>query len=314
MLIFPLKPQQASTFSVAWDHLFYFLTAITVFFSALIFAAIFIFAIKYRRRSKDEIPRQIEGNLKLELIWTIIPALLCVVMFVWASRLFIENSIPPAASTEVFVVAKQWMWKVQHPEGPREINDLHVPVGVPIKLTMTSEDVIHDFAVPAFRIKRDVVPGMYSTEWFEATSTGRFHLFCDQYCGMGHSHMVGWIDVMPQDEYARWLTSQMQAEPMAAAGQKLFNQLGCDSCHAQTGPKGPSLRGIVGQTIRMQNGQTRLVDDAFLREAIIDPQPIAGYPNVMPTFQGQVSEDQILQLIAYIKSLGGPPERKGTKP
>lgn len=311
---FPLQPEQASTTAVPWDHLFYFLTAVSIFFSVLIFAAIFYFAVKYRRRSKDEIPRQIEGHLGLELTWTLIPAGLCVVMFVWASGLFIKDSHPPAGSTEIFVVAKQWMWKCQHPEGPREINELHVPVGVPIKLTMTSEDVIHDFAVPAFRIKRDVVPGIYSSEWFEATRVGRYHLFCDQYCGMGHSSMVGWIDVMSPDDYAHWLDSQTKTESMPARGAKLFAQLGCNSCHvAQGTEKGPSLQGIFGKQVKLQSGETVVADDAYLRSSILDPRPVAGFPATMPTFQGQVSEDEVLQLIAYMKSLGTAEERKGTK-
>ncbi|HEV2176869.1 MAG TPA: cytochrome c oxidase subunit II [Terriglobia bacterium] len=309
---FPFRPQQASTVSVAWDHLFYFLTAVAIFFSVLIFVAIFYLAIKYRRRSADELPPPTRENLPLEITWTIVPLALTVVMFVWASSLFIRDSRPPAASTEIFVVGKQWMWKIQHPEGPREINELHVPVNQPIELTMTSEDVIHDFGVPAFRIKKDVIPGQYTTEWFEATKTGRFHLFCDQYCGMGHSSMIGWIIVMPPDAYERWLDSQMKVEPMSAAGSRLFSQLGCGTCH---GPgqvaKAPSLAGLAGATVKLQNGQTVVADDAYLRGAILTPRQVAGFPAVMPTFQGQVSEDEVLQLIAYIKSLESPQGSKG---
>ena len=314
---FPLRPEQASSIAVSWDHLFYFLTALAVFFSVLIFVSIFYLAIKYRRRSQDEVPYPTESHLALELTWTLVPCALCVVMFLWATDLFIRTSRPPAAATEIFVIGKQWMWHIQHPEGPREINELHVPIGQPIKLTMTSEDVIHDFGVPAFRIKRDVVPGHYTTEWFEATQTGRFHLFCDQYCGMGHSAMVGWIDVMPADAYEHWLTSQMKVESMADAGERLFGQLGCASCHvAGQSSRAPDLRGLFGRPVKLEDGSTAPADDNYVRGAILNPRPRTGYPTPMPTFQGQMNEDEVLQLIAYIKSLGGSaagPERKGTK-
>jgi cytochrome c oxidase subunit 2 len=308
-LEFPFRPQQASTVSVGWDHLFYFLTALSVFFSVLIFTTIFYLAIKYRRRSKDEIPPPTEGNLPLELTWTLIPAGLCILLYVWSSSLYMRDSRPPAASSEIFVVGKQWMWKVQHPEGPREINELHVPVNQPIKLTLTSEDVIHDFGVPAFRIKKDAVPGMYTTEWFEATRTGQFHLFCDQYCGVGHTHMEGWVVVMTPEDFERWLDSQAKVEPMAAAGGRLFQQLGCATCHV-AGGKGPPLEGLVGSQVKLKDGSTVTADDAYLRQAILNPRAIAGYPAIMPTFQGQVNEEEVLQLIAYLTSLGPAGERK----
>jgi cytochrome c oxidase subunit II len=311
---FPIRPDQASTIAAGWDHLFFFLTGISIFFSVVIFTTLFYLAIRYRRRSPDEIPPPTKENLPIELTWTLLPAGLCVIIFLWATSLFIRNARPPEASAEIFVVGKQWMWKVQHPEGPREINELHVPVNRPIKLTMTSEDVIHDFGVPAFRIKKDVVPGIYTTEWFEATQPGKFHLFCDQYCGMGHSTMAGWIVVMPPDDYERWLNSQVSVESMGAAGAKLFLQLGCATCHVTEGVGlGPSLHGLFGKKLQLQNGKTVLVDDAFLRSSILNPTPVSGYPPIMPTFQGQVSEDEVLQIIAYIKSLTATGERKDTK-
>lgn len=311
---FPFQPEQASTISVEMDYLYYFLTALTVFFAGLIFATVFYFAIKYRRREKDEVPPQYEGNLKLELTWTIIPSLICVLIFVWSAHIFMRASTPPPAATEIFVVGKQWMWKIQHPEGPREINQLHVPVHEPIKLTMTSEDVIHDFGVPAFRIKRDVVPGMYSTEWFEATKTGEFHLFCDQFCGMGHSHMVGTVFVMSHEDYARWLAGQLNAKPMSVTGERLFGQLGCNTCHTPEGKPGvPPLQGLYGSEVKLQNGKTVTADDAYLRESILGPEAIVGYPPTMPTYQGQMNEEEVLQLIAYMKSFGPSGERKATK-
>ena len=280
--------------------------AISIFFSILIFGLIFYFAIKYRRRSKDEIPPQIEGNLALEITWTVIPAGLCVVMFVWASGLFFRSSRPPRASTEIFVIGQQWMWKVQHAEGIQEIDELHVPVGVPIKLTMTSQDVIHDFSVPAFRIKKDVLPGQYTSEWFTATKTGRFHLFCDQYCGTSHSAMVGWVIVMEPTEYARWLSNGVASKSMADVGAELYVRYGCDTCHS-TG-KGPAFAGLYGSAVKLTDGQTVIADDAYIRKSILNPssQRVAGYAAVMPTFQGQLGEEQILQLTAYIKSLAKP--------
>lgn len=299
----------ASRWASQWQNLFYFEVAVSIFFGTLIFVLIFWFAIKFRRRSEDEVPEQIEGHLPLEITWTAIPAVICVVMFVWASTLFVRYARPAKASREVFVIGQQWMWKVQHPEGVQEIDALHVPVGEPVKLSMTSQDVIHDFAIPAFRLKKDVLPGRYTSEWFTATKTGRFHLFCDQYCGMNHSHMVGWVYVMSPTDYSAWLAENERSASMAQQGARLFTQLGCDSCHVGApSSTAPSLAGIYGKPAKMTNGETRIVDDAFLRQAILTPSTInvAGYPHVMPTFTGQVNEEQILQLIAYIKSLDNP--------
>src|SRR5271165_2243666 len=249
---FPIRPDQASTVAADWDRLFYFLTGISIFFSVVIFATLFYLAIRYRRRSPDEIPPPTKENLPIELTWTLFPAGLCVIIFLWATSLFIRNARPPEASAEIFVVGKQWMWKVQHPEGPREINELHVPVNRPIKLTMTSEDVIHDFSVPAFRVKKDVVPGMYTTLWFQATKTGRFHLFCDQYCGTNHSLMKGEVIVMEPTDYEQWLSGGIRGETMAQSGAKLYDQLACITCHG-TG-KGPPLKGIYGKQVKLTNG------------------------------------------------------------
>jgi cytochrome c oxidase subunit 2 len=309
---FPIRPDQASTIARGVDYLYYFLTAIDLFFTAVIFLTILYFALRYRRRSDEEQPPQIEGNIPLELVWTAIPLGLVMIVFLWGTSLFIRNSRPPAAATEIFVVGKQWMWKLQHPEGVAEINELHVPVNRPIKLTMTSEDVIHDFSVPAFRIKKDVVPGMYTTLWFEATKTGRFHLFCDQYCGTNHSLMKGEVIVMEPTEYEQWLSGGIRGESMAEAGAKLYDQLACITCHG-TG-KGPSLLGVYGKPVKLSDGSTVVADDAYLRESVLYPSAkiVAGYAPLMPTFKGQVTEEQLLQLIAYIKSLS-PREGKARK-
>jgi len=304
---FPIRPEQASTIAQGVDHLYYFLTAIDLFFTAVIFLTIFYLAVRYRRRSEEERPEQIEGNVPLELVWTVVPLVLVLVVFLWGTSLFIQNSRPPAAAAEIFVVGKQWMWKLQHPEGVEEINELHVPVGQPIKLTMTSEDVIHDFAVPAFRVKKDVVPGMYTTLWFQATKTGRYHLFCDQYCGANHSLMKGEVIVMEPADYEQWLSGGIRGVPMAQAGAQLYGQLACITCHG-TG-KGPSLAGLYGSRVPLSTGATVVADEAYIRESILYPSAkiVRGYEPIMPTFKGQVTEEQLLQLIAYIKSLPARP-------
>jgi cytochrome c oxidase subunit II len=309
--LIPLHPPTASTIAENVDLLYYFLTVLTLFFTALIFGTIFFFMIKFHRQSPDEIPADTHTHLFLELTWTIIPTLITIVIFVWASLLYVQNSRPPASSTEMYVVGKQWMWHVQHPEGVREINEMHVPVGVPIKLTMTSEDVIHDFYIPAFRVKKDVTPGRYSSLWFQATETGTYHLFCAQYCGTDHSEMIGWVYVMSPTDYAAWLAGGSKNESMAQMGGRLFAQLGCQSCHASDNSgRGPSLAGIYGTTEKFRDGSSKTVDDVLIRQAIVNPNSIAlpNYAPIMPTFQGQVNEEQVLQLIAYVKSLG-PEER-----
>ena len=308
----PIRPPAASSIAEGVDRLHFFLTGLTLFFTALIFGVIFYFMVKYRRRSEDERPAETEENIGLELTWTLIPTLLTVVIFVWASSLYFLNSRPPSAAMEIFVVGKQWMWHLQHPEGPREINELHVPMGVPVKLTMTSEDVIHDFYVPAFRVKKDVVPGRYTSLWFQATKTGIFHLFCAQYCGADHAEMIGWVYVMTPGDYAAWLSGGARNESMTQAGERLFNRLGCVTCHIADGTgRGPSLVGLYGKQEKLRSGEVRVVDEALIRQAIVNPNSIIlpNYPPIMPTFQGQINEEQVLQLIAYVKSLG-PEERK----
>jgi cytochrome c oxidase subunit 2 len=263
--------------------------------------------LKYRRKSPDESGTATHTPMALELTWTIIPSLICVVLFVWASALYVRNGRPPDSSTEIFVIGKQWMWHLQHPEGPREINELHVPVGVPVKLTMTSQDVIHDFYIPAFRVKKDVLPGRYSSIWFQPTETGIFHLFCAQYCGTNHSEMIGWVYVMSPTDYAAWLAGGEKTESMAQQGAQLFSQFGCESCHtSESGAHGPSLMGIYGKPQRAPNGETHVVDETSIRHSILAPSSVrqANYQSIMPTYQGQIDEEQMLQLIAYVKSLG----------
>jgi cytochrome c oxidase subunit II len=303
----PFQPPAASSVANSVDQLYYMLSGITIFFTVLIFSIIFYFMLKYRRKSPDQSGTETHTPMALELTWTIIPSLICVVLFVWSSSLYVHNGRPPASSTEIFVIGKQWMWHLQHPEGPREINELHVPVGVPVKLTMTSQDVIHDFYIPAFRVKKDVLPGRYSSIWFQPTETGTFHLFCAQYCGTNHSEMIGWVYVMPQAEYAAWLAGGEKNDSMAQQGERLFNQFGCGNCHAaDASGRGPSLAGIYGRPQRTANGETQIVDEAIIRQSILVPSSVhlPNYPAIMPTYSGQIDEEQMLQLIAYVKSLG----------
>ena len=301
-----LIPEQASTVAGQVDALFLFLVAFSVFFSGLIFLLVLVFAIKYRRRSEAERPKAIHGSLLLEALWTVVPLGIALVIFVWGAYLYFVISRPPAAAMEVYVVGKQWMWKLQHPTGQREINELHIPAHRPVKLTMTSEDVIHSFYVPAFRIKADVVPGKYTSAWFEATKMGEYHLFCAEYCGTSHAVMGGRIVVMEPAEYERWLAGGVGEESLPAAGEKLFGRLGCNTCHRSDGSgRGPSLVGKFGRTEKFTSGEAIAVDESYLRESILNPQAkiVAGYPPIMPTFKGLVTEDQLVQLLAYIKSL-----------
>lgn len=305
-LDFPLFPEQASTVAGRVDALYLFLVAVSVVFSSLIFMLLGYFAVKYRRRSDTEWPRPILGDLRLELLWTIVPLGITLVMFVWGASLYFTMSRPPAEALEISVVAKQWMWKFQHPGGQREINALHVPMGRPVKLTMTSEDVIHSFFVPAFRVKMDVLPGRYTSMWFEATKAGDYHSFCAEYCGTQHSGMLGRVMVLVPAQYERWLSAAAVGESPAAAGARLFQQLGCQSCHRPgSGEMGPALDGLFGRPVRLQSGATVFADEAYLRESIFDPNAkiVAGYRQVMPTFRGQISEEGLFQIIAYIKSL-----------
>ncbi|MFQ5604154.1 MAG: cytochrome c oxidase subunit II [bacterium] len=303
---FKLLPEQASTLAGKIDLLYFFLVLVSLFFAALIFFLIYIFVVKYRRRSEDEVPKELPGLLKLELLWTIIPLILVLVVFAWGASLYFTSYSPPEDVLEIFVVGKQWMWYVQHPTGQREINELHVPIDRAVKLTMATEDVIHSFYIPAFRIKKDVVPGRYTTMWFEATKPGEYHLFCAEYCGTKHSEMRGRVVVMEPNDYQNWLSGGAGTEPMKVSGEKKFQQLACHTCHKEVpGARGPSLVGIFGQPVLLESGQTMLVNEDYIRESILTPNAKikAGFKPVMPTFKGQIDEISLLQITAYIKSL-----------
>jgi cytochrome c oxidase subunit II len=314
----PLFPEQASTFAERVDALYYYLLSVSGFFVLLIFALIFYFAVKYRRRSEGEQTPPILGSIPLEVAWIVIPFILVMIMFVWGASLYFTAFSPPANAMEIFVIGKQWMWKVQHPEGRREIDELHVPVGYPVKLTITSQDVIHSFYIPAFRIKMDAVPGRYTSTWFEASKTGTFHLFCAEYCGTAHAGMGGRVVVMKPSEYGQWLRTGAPEESLVAAGGRLFQQLGCSGCHSQNSiVRAPLLDGIYGKPVPLQSGQVVLADESYIRDSILLPQKdvVAGYAPVMPPFQGRISEEELMQIIAYIRFLGeeGPEPRKTTR-
>jgi cytochrome c oxidase subunit 2 len=307
--VFPLFPDQASTVASRVDGLYIFLVALSAFFSVLIFTAVIVFAVRFRRRSEAERPPAILGSVALELVWSLIPLAITGVIFVWSLDVFFAiNRVPPQAM-EVYVVGKRWMWKAQHLTGQREINELHVPVGVPVRLTLTSEDVIHSFFVPAFRVKKDAVPGRYTTLWFEATRPGTYHLFCAEYCGTKHSGMIGSVTVMEPAAFQAWLSGGASGVSLASAGERRFQDLGCVTCHrAGEGQRGPALEKLFGSEVRLAGGATVTADETYIRESIVTPSArvVEGYQPVMPTYQGLVDEEGLMQLVAYVRSLGAP--------
>jgi cytochrome c oxidase subunit 2 len=331
---FPLHPESASTVSGQVDAVFLWMTGVSLFFTALIFVLVLGFAIRYRRRSPGERPAAIHGHTGLEVVWTAVPLVITMVTFVWGTRVYFNMVRPPKEVMDVYVVGKQWMWKFQHPDGRREINELHVPVGRAVRLTMASEDVIHSFFVPAFRIKMDVVPGTYRTTWFQATKAGVYHLFCAEYCGTKHSGMIGRVVALDAEDYEAWLGGGGE-ESLAESGAKAFDRLGCVTCHRPAAGRpgsgapdggraavaggtavpgrGPRLEGVFGSRVRLRDGRTVVADETYLRRSILEPndQLVAGYDPLMPTFKGQITEETVLQLVAYIKSLSDTPPPAG---
>jgi len=326
---FPLWPERASTIAGNVDALFIFLLIVAGMMTLLIFVCVIFFAARFRHRAG--VPaEQIDGSTPLELTWSVIPMGVFMVIFVWGAVVYFKERTPPRDATEVYIVAKQWMWKLEHAEGQREINELHVPVGRDVKLIMTSQDVIHSFYIPAFRIKQDVLPGRYTVEWFRATKPGTYHLFCAEYCGTQHSGMVGSIVVMEPAQYEAWMSGG-QTGPLSATGEKIFSELGCATCHrSDTQGRGPNLQGVFGKPVLLEDGRTVFADENYIRESILDPgaKIVNGYKPVMSTFQGLVSEEQLNALVAYVKSLStakpgepstnagasaAPPQAKGSQ-
>lgn len=305
---FHLFPPEAANTARQVDLLFFALTGVSLFFVVIIFLPLIFFAIKYRRGSKADRANPSTGSVFLESGWTLFPLVLAIALFCWGAQTYYQMERPPADALQVQVVGKQWMWKLQHSEGKKEINELHVPLGRAVALTMTSQDAIHSFFVPAFRVKQDAVPGRYTSEWFRPTKVGEYHLFCAEYCGTSHSGMIGRVVVMEPAEYEHWLTSGETNEATADAGQRLFRERGCNGCHnANSKFRAPLLDGIYGKPVPLATGEIVTVDDRYLRDSILLPakQISAGYENIMPSYTGQLSEEEIMQILAYLKSIAG---------
>ena len=306
----PFYPVEASNFAGNVDSLFSFILLTCLFFAVIVTLLVIFAAIKFRRRSEGEVGNTVEGNTALEIGWTLIPLVLAIAMFAWGAVIYVHFRTAPQNTLDIYVVGKQWMWKLQQPNGRKEINELHVPVDRDIKLIMGSEDVIHNFYVPAFRVKMDVVPGRYNTLWFRPTKVGKYHFFCSQYCGTNHAIMGGWVTVQDPADYAAWLSDEGGDLNPVSAGEKLFTQLACVTCHIANGTgRAPSLNGLYGARVLLADGSAVTADEAYIRESIVQPKAkiVAGYQPVMPTFQGLVTEEQILNLTAYIKSLQTQP-------
>jgi cytochrome c oxidase subunit 2 len=300
-----LFPVEASTIAPYADALYFFLLLITIVGLTLVSILVFGFAIRYRKE-RNPVATQIEGSTLLEATWTIIPLALFLICFVWGALLYFRIYTPPPNSMNIYVVGKQWMWKAEHPGGQHEINALHVPTGQPIQLTMISQDVFHSFSIPDFRVKREVIPGRYSTVWFEATTPGTYHIFCTQYCGTKHAGMIGEVTVMTPEDYKKWTEGSTSGMSLAQNGERLFASMGCNACHSgNAAARGPSLAGVYGSKLTLTSGQQVLVNDAYLRDAILNPSQhlTAGYAPIMPTYQGQISEEGLIDLVEYLKSL-----------
>jgi cytochrome c oxidase subunit 2 len=306
---FPLFPDSASALSPDVDALFIVWSLISVFFTVLIAGLIIVLMARYRRKHAEEVGTNEEMPVWIEILWSAVPLAIMLVMFAWGARVFFTLYRPPADAIEFTAIGKQWMWKIQHPEGQREINAMHVPVDQAIRMKIASEDVLHSFYIPAFRIKQDAVPGRYTSIWFKATKPGTYHLFCAEYCGTEHSRMIGSVIVMEQKDYEVWMAGGTPGKSMVASGADLFTSLACVTCHrASPGvvQRGPKLEGVFGSQVKLADGRSVTADDNYVRESILNPtaKVVSGFDPVMPTFQGQITEEQLTQLIAYVRSLG----------
>jgi cytochrome c oxidase subunit 2 len=302
---FSLYPPEASTIAPQMDALYFFMVLVSLIGLTVVILLVVSFSIMYSQK-RHPVAVQIEGSTLLEATWTIIPLGLFLIMFVWGALIYFRVYTPPANAMNIYVVGKQWMWKAEHPGGQHEINGLHIPTGQPIQLTLISQDVFHSFSIPAFRVKREAIPGRYTSVWFQATTPGTYHLFCTQYCGTEHSHMVGDIVVLTPDDYKKWLADSTSGASLAQNGERLFSSLSCNACHnGRADSRGPSLAGLYGSKVMMNNGQSVLADEAYLRATILNPSEHVpqGYNPIMPTYQGQISEDGVISLVEYIKNL-----------
>jgi cytochrome c oxidase subunit 2 len=290
------------------DLLILGLTAVSLLVLALVFGLMLLYIVRYRHNSPVKRHEVAEKSFRFEISWTIGTLVIFFGLFIWGSIIYVRQFQPPGNALKIYVVAKQWMWKIEHAGGQREINALHVPIDTPVELVMTSEDVIHDFFVPAFRVKRDVLPGQYETLWFRADRLGTYHLFCSQFCGTAHSDMVGDVVVMSADDYTHWLTTNGAAGSLADQGKQLFVRYGCAGCHLGGGTvRAPSLAGLYGSPVPLSDGSTVIADDRYIRDSIMYPkqQIVASFEPVMPSFANVISEDDLVRLVAYIHSLAG---------
>ncbi len=312
---FPFLPDQASTFAGEVDALYFALVGVTAFFTIAIYAMIWWFSVRYRRGKKADRSNAPTSSHLLEAAWIIIPLGIVLAIFGWSAKIFFDLRTPPKDVMQVHAIGKQWMWKFVNEEGKYEVNELHVPAGQAVEIRMISQDVLHDLYFPAFRTKQDVLPGRYTTLWFEATTPGTYHMFCAEYCGLLHSGMIGKVHVLSQDDYDAWLADAGSSATASSGGgtgnaivdgAKLFEEKVCNTCHKEEPSAiAPTLVGVYGTEVQLADGSTATVDEAYIRESIKNPQAkiVAGYQAAMPTYEGQISEEQILQLIAYIKSL-----------
>ena len=301
-----LWPPAASTAAVQTDHLILAFTVLTLLLVAPVFLGITWFAFRYREGKPADRTHQGDRSALLEMSWMFIPFFLTLFFFVWGARLFDGNQHPPANAMIIHAIGKQWMWKFQHPGGQAEINDLHVPVGQPVEIKMISQDVIHSLYLPALRIQMETLPDRYTKVWFDADRAGTYRLYCSEYCGTDHSNMDGLLTIMPPADYARWLARSGSDLSLAAAGKRLFSSYGCSGCHEQGSTvHAPSLVGLYGRPVPLAAGGTLVATDTYIRDKILNPDhnKLAGYKQVMPAFKGIIPEDELIRLIAYIKSL-----------
>ena len=309
----PFVPEPASALASRYDTLFLAMTVLTGAVSALIVVVVLVFAYRYRRgssanRVRAPLAERNRMRRRIEVVWIGFPLLCFIAAFGWAASIYFDRSTPPADALEVAVVAKQWMWKLEHATGQREIDELHVPVNVPVRLVMTSQDAIHSFFVPAFRVKQDVLPGRYTVLWFTATRAGDFRIFCAEYCGVDHARMFGHVIALDPPQYRRWLDTRDAAPTMAQRGEALFRQFGCSGCHgANAAVHAPQLEGLYGRPVPLADGTTVIADERYIRDSILLPrrEVAAGYAPIMPSFAGQIDEADILDLIAYIRQPPG---------
>lgn len=303
-----LFPPQASTYAKDVDALYYFIHYLSVFFWVLILVGIIFFVWRWRRGHKEGVGPS--HSLPLELTWSVIPLILLISIFLWGFRSYMTMSRAPGDATEIHVSAKKWLWDFEYPNGQKAIGELHVEIGKPYKLIMSSEDVIHSFFVPTFRNKMDVVPGRITTFWFEATRLGEQQVYCAEFCGDGHSEMLAKIFVHTPEEYAKWEEENQTEDtttPLPELGAKLYQSKACFTCHSTDGSAkvGPSFQGIFGHETSLTDGSKVMVDEEYLRESILQPaaKVVQGYAPVMPTYQGQLTDREVSALIEYIKSL-----------